>query len=71
MINMAWQKVKDAFFVVKDGKLQHIDIAVCSTCNGIHIPPEKANACGIVDSTSTYEDVKKKFNTASSEKEGK
>jgi len=57
---MSWKKVENAFFVIKNGKCQHIDIAVCSNCNGIHIPPEDANRCedrGV----PTLKEVKAKF----------
>ncbi|MEK6885185.1 MAG: hypothetical protein AABY22_36475 [Nanoarchaeota archaeon] len=59
---MSWSKVENAFWVNKNGKFTHIDIAVCDNCNGIHIPPEKANACQkIVE--ETYEQVKEKYGT--------
>lgn len=56
---MSWIKVKKAFFVEKNGKLQWIDIGVCSNCNGIHIPAEEANGCED-KGTQTYEEVKEK-----------
>jgi len=59
---VSWQKVKAAFFVEKDGKCKHIDIGVCSNCNGIHIPAEEASACECkTGEILNYEEIKKKF----------
>ena len=58
---MSWQEVKNAFFVEKDGKFQHIDIGVCSNCNGVHIPAEEASACEFNGKEENYEEVKKRF----------
>lgn len=55
---MSWKLVKNAFFVKVDGKLKWIDIGVYANCNGIHIPPEEANACmGLLTKPLTYEEI--------------
>ncbi len=64
---MSWQKVKQAFFVEKDGKFKHISIGVCSNCNGIHIPAEEASGCEETP-LGTYEEVKDKFDELRSPK---
>lgn len=57
---MSWTRVEKAFFVEKDGKLQYIDIGVCTNCNGIHIPAEEASGCN-GNSDLTYEEIKEKY----------
>jgi hypothetical protein len=66
---MSWEKVKRAFFVEKDGKLQWIDIGVCANCSGIHIPAEEANGCSDTAYRETYEELVAKFNKLRTEKE--
>lgn len=67
---MSWQKVKQAFFVKKDGKCIWIDIAICGNCNGIHIPPEEANGCeGISEEIETYKDLIYRLNNSKVKKE--
>jgi hypothetical protein len=42
---MGWTLVKNGLFVQENGECKWIDIAVCSNCNGIHIPAQEANGC--------------------------
>lgn len=57
---MSWKKVENAFFVIKDGKPQWIDIGVCSNCGGIHIPAEEANGCENKE-PFTYDKIKARY----------
>ena len=59
---MSYEVVKKAFFVKKNGKFTHIDIAVCTNCNGIHIPPEEASGCSDTNfKIMDYEELKRRF----------
>ena len=58
---MSWEKIEKAFFVIKDGKCQHIDIGVCTNCNGIHIPAEEANGCDGKGTVESYEEIIKRY----------
>ena len=59
---MAWTKVEGGFFVQDENGCKHIDIAVCSNCNGIHIPAEVANGCIGKDGVEHIHDLKKRYN---------
>lgn len=58
---MSWQKIEKAFYVIKDGKFQSIDVGICDNCNGIHIPPEEASACEHKGQEETYENLLKRI----------